>query len=116
MKFAPFGLTSVNSSWKPFCLRSIGRTSFSKRLLSSVSLPLLIWKWTLRANLMVLLPEPLNGGDLHRRVRNGGTVSSRYRNRLGPLKRSSHYHTSRHVVAHATLLFELSSNDCWPLN
>src|SRR5713226_8541937 len=60
MNCAPFALTSVTSSWKPFCLRSIGRTSFSKRLLSSVSLPLLIWKWTLRANCMMLLPEPLS--------------------------------------------------------
>src|SRR5712692_3083899 len=61
MKCAPFGLTSVTSSWKPFCLRRIGRTSFSKRLLSSVSLPLLIWNWTLRANCMTFLPEPLSG-------------------------------------------------------
>src|SRR5260370_29762869 len=60
MKCAPFGLTSVTSSWKPFCLRSSGRTYFSKRLLSSVSLPLLTWNWTCRANCMMLLTEPVS--------------------------------------------------------
>src|ERR1017187_1577316 len=85
MKCAPFTLTSVTSSWRPFCLRRIGRISFSKRLFNSVSLPPLIWKWTLRANFMRFLLVPWEG-VLHRRTRNGGSASTRDRSRLGPLK------------------------------
>src|SRR5512141_2385390 len=63
MNCAPFGLTSVTSSWKPSCLRRTGRTSFSKRLLNSFSLPFLMWNWTLRAYLMTLLPVTLEQVD-----------------------------------------------------
>src|SRR5512132_3037191 len=86
MKCAPFGLTSVTSSWNPSCLRSIGTTSFSKRLFNSVSLPLMTWNWTLRANLMTPTPLALEVGDLHRQTRDGGPDSARYRSLLGPLK------------------------------
>src|SRR6266571_9383665 len=109
MNCAPLGLTSVTSSWKPSCFRNNGRTSLSKTLFNSVSLPLLTWNWTLRAYLMILLLEPLN--------RWSSSESPKRRAGLDKVPKPAWtfegvlgYHTSRAIVAYATNSFQIVSS------